>query len=80
MSRIVAERRARTTGTVVQVVDNRDDSFDASEGELGWFTVCVDHGGVCSHPTRRYAEDWAAHPDEWCPTCQGYPEEGDAPE
>lgn len=65
---IVSEHRSRATGTVVQVIDNRDGSFDA--GDLSWFTFCVDHGGVCSHPTRRLAARFAPVPGEWCPDCQ----------
>jgi hypothetical protein len=68
MGQVVQERKARATGTVVQVVDNRDGSFDT--GDLPWFTVCADHGGVCSHPTRKLAEYWAPVPDQWCPDCQ----------
>jgi hypothetical protein len=67
--RVVSEHRARATGTTVQVVDNRDGSFDFDD--LPWFTVCVDHGGVCSHETRRDAASWASVPDQWCPICQG---------
>lgn len=66
---VVSSRRARSTGTVVSVIDNRDGSFDADD-DLGWFTLCEDHGGVCSHPTRKLAESWAAAPEDWCPTCQ----------
>jgi hypothetical protein len=67
--RVVSEHRSRATGTTVAVIDNRDGSFDSSD-ENGWFTVCQDHGGVCSHPTRKLAADWAPVPDQWCPTCQ----------
>jgi hypothetical protein len=65
----VIERRARRTGTVVALEDNRDLQFDATD-DFPWFTVCVDHGGICSHPTRRLAERFLSWPDEWCPTCQ----------
>lgn len=68
MTRIVQERRARSTGTVVQVADNRDGSVD--QGDLDWFTICVDHGGVCSHPSLQLAREWASEPEGWCPTCQ----------
>jgi hypothetical protein len=34
-----------------------------------WETICVDHGGVCSHETRRLAESWLSHPYEWCEDC-----------
>jgi hypothetical protein len=75
MANIVGEHRSRTTGTLVQVIDNRDGSFDADDPN-GWFTLCVDHGGVCSHPTRRLATEWSPVPDQWCPTCQEPAKEG----
>jgi hypothetical protein len=68
MSRVVSCHKSQTTGTIVEIVDNRDGSFDC--GDLPWFTVCVDHGGVCSHPTRALATDWGPRPDQWCPDCQ----------
>jgi hypothetical protein len=68
---IIQERKARATGTVVQVIDNRDGEFDASAEENPWYNVCVDHGGVCSHMTRKLAMRFAPIPDEWCPGCQG---------
>jgi hypothetical protein len=66
---VVQERVARQTRTTVQVVDNRGGLFDADD-ENGWFTVCVDHGGVCSHETLALARAFAPVPREWCPTCQ----------
>jgi hypothetical protein len=74
---VISERRSRTTGTIVQIVDNRDGSFDSDAEGNPWYTVCVDHGGVCSHITRRLAERFAPVPDEWCPDCQG---EGEVPQ
>ena len=71
MSAIVAERKARSTGTVVQVIDNRDGQFDAGAEENPWYTHCVDHGGICSHMTRKLALLFASAPEVWCPTCQG---------
>lgn len=61
---ILIERRARATGTLVQLVYN----FGA-DPEQPWETICVDHGGVCSHETRPLATSWLAHPDEWCEDC-----------
>lgn len=66
---VVKETRNRQTGTTVQVVDNRDGSFDSDDPNT-WFNVCVEHGGVVSHETRRLAEQFAPVPNEWCPTCQ----------
>lgn len=64
VSRVVIERRARATGTLVQLVDR-----GREEGEDRWETICVEHGGVCSHETRPVATAWLAHPDEWCEDC-----------
>jgi hypothetical protein len=68
MENVVSSRKARSTGTVVEVIDNRDGSYDT--GDLGWFTECVDHGNNCSHLTRKLAEYFASAPEIWCPTCQ----------
>lgn len=65
---VIQSRRARVTGTTVEVIDNRDGSFDTSD--LPWITFCDDHGNYCSHDTRRLALDWAPRPDVWCETCQ----------
>jgi hypothetical protein len=46
--RVVQERRARSTGTVVQVIDRGPD-LDWSER---WETRCADHAFVRSNPTR----------------------------
>lgn len=66
---VIRETKNRLTGTTILVVDNRDGSMDDSPVELPWFTVCDDHGNICSHPTRKLAESHAAVP-EWCPDCQ----------
>lgn len=63
--RVLIERVARATGTTVMLVDRGA----GEEGEHRWETICVDHGGVCSHETRRLAADWLSHPDEWCEDC-----------
>jgi hypothetical protein len=66
MPTTLQRRLARSTGTHVIVEDVRDQPYD----DLGWATVCEEHGGLCTHPTRALALAWAPHPDEWCPTCQ----------
>jgi hypothetical protein len=66
-SGVVQERTARQTGTTVLVIDNRDKQFSAA-GE--WLTLCDDHGGICSHDTRKLAAAWASDPEGWCPRCQ----------
>lgn len=39
------------------------------DDELPWSTVCEAHGAVVSHATRRVAEQWLSHPEEWCEEC-----------
>jgi len=63
---VVKESRARTTGTLVQLVDRGPSE---EYGDWRWETICVEHGGVCSHETRKLATEWMPHPDEWCEDC-----------
>jgi hypothetical protein len=70
VSTVIQERKCRATGTTVQVIDNRDGEFDTNAEENPWYTVCVDHGGICSHMTRALAETFAPVPDQWCADCQ----------
>ncbi len=58
---VLIERRNRATGTIVQLV-----YAESADPDQPWETICVDHGGVCSHETRTLAESWLSHPDEWC--------------
>jgi hypothetical protein len=69
--RIVSERRARQTGALVCVIDNRDGSFDEGEAEIGytWATLCDDHGNYVMHETRALATAHAADPAGWCEDC-----------
>jgi hypothetical protein len=66
---VVTRHRARSTGTVVLVIDNRDRSFDCDDPN-GWFNLCDDHGNVVSHATRRLAVHFASAPEQWCADCQ----------
>lgn len=61
---IVLERKCRVTGTRVWLEYAPD-----ADPVQPWLTVCEAHGGVCSHETRRVAEQWLSHPDEWCEDC-----------
>lgn len=62
--RTLIERTTRA-GVKVALVDR---GADDDEGQR-WETVCVTHGGVCSHDTRALAAQWLSHPDEWCEDC-----------
>lgn len=72
MTRTLIERRARATGTTVQLIDRGDGGGSDGWGDWRdwrWETICVEHGRVCSHETRKLAEAWLSHPDEWCEDC-----------
>lgn len=62
----IASRRARATGTTVVLLRGPESGMT----EYPFITLCDDHGGVCEFETRRSAETFLSHPDEWCPTCQ----------
>lgn len=61
---------ARSTGTLCVLV-NADEAEIESDPELPWALLCHEHGGVCGFQGQRPARDHLAHPEEWCPTCQG---------
>lgn len=63
----VARRRARITGTEVALYAPGT-QVDAVEG---WMTLCEPHGCNAMHLTRKDAESWLSHPDQWCATCMG---------
>jgi hypothetical protein len=63
---------ARTTGTLVLVVDGDAHGVDTDGGAQPWSTLCDDHGGVCSHETLQAARQWASAPEQWCPYCMGH--------
>jgi hypothetical protein len=65
MTRVVQTRRNRQTGTLIDVIDRRDDH----DGGGDWETICVEHGTVCSHETRSLALYFAPSPLDWCETC-----------
>jgi hypothetical protein len=60
--------RNRQTGTVTTVIDNRDRWY--SDDPEDWINECHDHATLLSHETRKLAEEFAAHPEEWCEFCQ----------
>lgn len=65
--RVVVERKVRSTGVVVQLVDR---GGSTGWGDWRWETICAEHGGVCSHETQRLARDFVSRPEEWCEDCQ----------
>lgn len=78
----IKSRRNRTTGTVVNLYDNRDGSYevrdfgdDRSPEGGTWVTECETHGNYCLHESRRLATAFLAAPEEWCEDCGAVEEE-----
>ena len=67
--KLVKLSKARSTGTHILLIDNRDRSFDADWG--AWYLLCIDHGGLIGHDTSATARSFMAEPEAWCPGCQG---------
>lgn len=61
-------RRARQTGTVVEVW--RADAIGLDDEGGRWFTVCTEHATSIAHATRRLAEWHAVDPRGWCEDCR----------
>jgi hypothetical protein len=66
---IAAYRKVRSTGTHVGLY-KADDAGIESDPRTPWATVCIEHGGVVCYETRKAAESYVAHPEQWCPVCQ----------
>jgi len=63
-------RRARSTGTMVELYDTQVpqvNTFDCSGGR--WVTIC-EHGSVMNHRMLNEARSAAAEPDQWCDECR----------
>lgn len=72
--RIIASRQCRSTGSVINLVDNRDGWYEAgpdgkAEPECRWVTECESHGFYLCHATRALATSFMAAPEEWCEAC-----------
>jgi hypothetical protein len=67
---VVQRRKNQMTGTMVVVATCWALDLEP-EDDFVWVTLCEDHGGLVYHPSKTTAKFWAAHPDEWCPVCQG---------
>ena len=59
--------KARSTGTQVILVDNRDGSYQ--QDGAPWYTLCLNHGLDCRHSTKSAAAAWMAAPEAWCQCC-----------
>lgn len=65
---VVQATKARSTGTLILVIDNRDRSY--MDDDQRWYTVCDDHGSLVGHRTRSLATNWAPEPESWCDECR----------
>lgn len=63
-----AHARARSTGTLVVLLDGIAAGLDTDGGR--WQTMCDEHSVVIAHDTLRVARAWLHHPKEWCEDCQ----------
>lgn len=75
--RVVWASTSRRTGTTVLLIDNRDGSFEAFgeeqggiPGEMGWATLCEDHGNFVVHGSRKLAVSFMPVPDQFCGDCE----------
>lgn len=60
--------KARSTGTYVVLIDNRDGKW--CSGGAPWELACLDHGGSLGSHSRRHATSFMSAPEEWCDKCQ----------
>jgi hypothetical protein len=61
---IVISRVAQSVGTEVYL---QFQGYRHPDGP--WMTVCDFHGGCVHHKTRKLAEEWLSHPEDWCEEC-----------
>lgn len=70
---LVALRWSLREQRLVGVYDGREGSGGV-EDDLRWYTLCLlpgeKHGGLVYHRTRKTAEDWASHPQDYCEGCR----------
>jgi hypothetical protein len=69
-----AHTKARSTGTTVILVDGYVQGVESPGLGDRWALICDDHGGVVCFDRYEDARATIAHPEHWCPTCQGYDE------
>jgi len=68
-SKPVKLSKARSTGTHILLIDNRDGSLE--EGGGAWQLLCMEHGGLVGWDLNANARSFMAEPETWCPVCQG---------
>lgn len=65
----LALKRTRSTHKLVGLYRAAEALLDDDDGP--YVTVCEEHGGLVNHRTLTLARQWLAHPEDWCPRCQG---------
>lgn len=79
---IYHQSRNRKTGSLIQIVDNRDYNFTRWRRELAdpnvrlfspydYVTYCVKHDTWVEHHSLKDAGNHYAHPEGWCDDCAG---------
>jgi len=65
------ETKNRETGTLI-IVGHGDHEFIMLDTETDgpWYTICNEHGLLCSHPTLALARSHGAEPSGWCESCR----------
>lgn len=61
---------ARSTGTMVVVLNGAEADLDTGDGTMPWSTLCDDHSEVVCHPTLQLARWHASFPESWCHGCR----------
>jgi hypothetical protein len=61
-------RKARSTGTIISVVDGKAADLDTFGGR--WYNICEDHGETVAHGSLTLAKAHAAAPEGWCEDCR----------
>lgn len=59
--------RNRMTRTHITVCHGDDEGLDTTD-DGPWYTICDEHGSLCSHTTLALAKSHAADPS-WCDEC-----------
>lgn len=72
---LVQSRRARLTGTIVNIYRAKDAGLDDEGG--AWVTVCEYHAQLSNHGTLETARYFAPYPDNWCSDCAAFTWEPD---
>lgn len=65
-AKLIASRKRRSTGTTVEILDNRA----AGDDERPWLTRCADHDTTAAFKSQEAARKAARKPEGWCGKCR----------